>query len=155
MHRGPTLPRRAAPKNGAGGRRLVLGAALGTALAGAAAALAVRRVVVAGASMAPALVAGDRLVILRLPVRWLRPGDLVALFDPRGPAADAALLVKRVVSAGPAGVAVAGDNPDASTDSRTFGPVPPTKVLGRALYRYGPPGRTGRLRRAPPVPGGS
>jgi len=118
--------------------------------AGAALALAgTRRLEVAGSSMTPTLVAGDRLVVVRLPARWpLRRGDLVALRDPR-PGEGHRLLVKRVVAAGPAGVEVAGDHPAASTDSTTFGPVPRPSVVGRAVYRYGPPGRTGRLGRAP------
>jgi hypothetical protein len=43
-------------------------------------------------------------------------------------------------------VTVVGDNPDASTDSRVFGPVPRGAVVGRVVYRYGPEGRTGRVR---------
>lgn len=107
-----------------------------------------RRVVVAGTSMVPTLAPGDRLLVLRLPARWpLHTGDLVAVPDPRpGPDGPGPLLVKRVVSSGPAGVEVAGDNASASTDSRAFGPVSRRSVVGRALYRYGPPGRSGRLR---------
>jgi len=57
----------------------------GAALAGASW-LAHERVEVSGASMLPALRPGDRLVVLRLPRRWpLRPGQLVALRDPRTP----------------------------------------------------------------------
>jgi hypothetical protein len=42
---------------------------------------------------------------------------------------------------------VLGDNPGASTDSRAFGPVRRDLYLGRAVYQYAPPGRTGRLNR--------
>jgi type IV secretory pathway protease TraF len=42
-------------------------------------------------------------------------------------------------------VLVEGDNRSSSTDSRHFGPVDRRAVLGRAVYRYGPPGRSGRL----------
>ena len=52
-------------------------------------------------------------------------------------------LVKRVVAAGEAGLTVAGDNPAMSTDSRVFGAVP--SVLGRPVYRYHPPWRSGRV----------
>jgi signal peptidase I len=118
--------------------------------AGAAVALAgTRRLEVAGSSMTPTLVAGDRLVVVRLPARWpLRRGDLVALPDPR-PGEGHRLLVKRVVAPGPADVEVTGDHRAASTDSATFGPVPRRSVVGRVVYRYGPPGRTGWLGRAP------
>jgi len=40
---------------------------------------------------------------------------------------------------------VRGDNPDASTDSRVFGPVRRRAVIGRAVYRYWPPARRGTL----------
>ena len=92
--------------------------------------------------MLPALEPGDRLVVL-----WVgrpRPGDLVALHDPREPAR---LVVKRVTAVGPEGVSVLGDNPGASTDSRTYGPVPRRLVRGRAVYRYWPAPRRGRLPR--------
>jgi signal peptidase I len=113
----------------------------------------VRRVAVVGGSMAPALEPGDRLVVLRLPARWpLRAGDVVAFPDPRsGPdrqnGRDGLTLVKRVRSVGPAGVEVRGDDPDHSTDSRSFGSVPRRSVLGVAIYRYAPPGRTRVIRR--------
>jgi type IV secretory pathway protease TraF len=55
-------------------------------------------------------------------------------------------MVKRVAMVGHADVTVRGDNPAASTDSRTFGPVPRELILGRAVYRYGPEHRRGKLR---------
>jgi signal peptidase I len=112
------------------------------------------RVEVAGASMTPALHAGDRLLVVR--TRRLRVGDLVVLPDPRDP--DRA-LVKRlaaepggrvscgdlVLEAGEGEVIVLGDNPAASTDSRDLGPLPVGSVVGKAVYRYHPPERAGRL----------
>jgi nickel-type superoxide dismutase maturation protease len=97
-------------------------------------------VVVQGASMLPALAPGDRLLVV--PARRFRPGDVVALTDPREPGR---LLVKRVVSVDPQSrtVLVLGDNDSASTDSRVFGPVGWRSVIGRAVYRYGPPGKEG------------
>jgi nickel-type superoxide dismutase maturation protease len=107
----------------------------------------VRRVEVVGGSMAPALLEGDRLLLLavRSGVRVDR-GDVVAVADPRDPQR---VLVKRVaqVDRARATVEVLGDAADASTDSRTFGPVPLASVVGRAVYRYGPQGRTGPLGR--------
>jgi nickel-type superoxide dismutase maturation protease len=98
--------------------------------------------------MAPELAPGDRLLVVRVPQRWrIRPGRLVAFPDPR-PSGPPRLLVKRVMSVGPAGVEVRGDDPAHSTDSRAFGAVPRRSIVGVAIYRYGPPGRTGRLNRA-------
>jgi nickel-type superoxide dismutase maturation protease len=99
-------------------------------------------VIVTGSSMLPTLAPGDFLV-----VRWsarVRPGDVVVvrLPDRRGASrSDAGRPegVKRVVGAVDGGWWVEGDNAEASTDSRTFGPVEPDAVLGRVLLRYWPP----------------
>lgn len=106
-----------------------------------------RRIEVTGASMTPALLPGDRLLLVR--ARHFGVGDVVALPDPREPGR---LLVKRVASIDGSSVGVVGDNAPASTDSRHFGPVPVGALLGRACYRYHPPGRSGRLRRGDPGP---
>jgi nickel-type superoxide dismutase maturation protease len=92
--------------------------------------------------MLPAFAPGDRLIVV--PAMRLRRGDVVALTDPREPSR---LLVKRVASVDRVArvVSVLGDNQHASTDSRVFGPVPWRSVIGRAVYRYGPPGREGRV----------
>ncbi len=42
---------------------------------------------------------------------------------------------------------VLGDNRDDSRDSRAFGPVHRSFIVGRAWCRYGPAGRSGRLAR--------
>lgn len=97
----------------------------------------IRRLAVAGSSMSPAFQAGDRLVAV-----WpwpVRPGQVVALRDPR----DGRLLVKRVAGVRNGLVEVLGDNPSASTDSRHFGPVPHRNLIGRVVYRYHPPTRSG------------
>ncbi|HMD46276.1 MAG TPA: nickel-type superoxide dismutase maturation protease [Acidimicrobiales bacterium] len=123
-------------------------------LVAAAALLALRRLEVRGDSMAPALRAGDRLVVLRLPRRWpLRAGCLVVLADPR-PGAGGRLLVKRVRAVAGDRLEVLGDNPAASTDSRTFGPVPRASIVGVALYCYAPPERSGLLTGVPSVDAG-
>jgi len=122
-------------------RRSSLVAAGALALAGAAAAVVrpLGRVAVEGRSMRPTLEPGDRLLLVRR--RTYRPGAIVALVDPR----DGRLLVKRVAAVTDDGrLVVAGDDPAASTDSRTFGPVPRALVRGQAVHRYAPPGRAGR-----------
>ena len=95
-----------------------------------------RLVVVDGDSMRPTLEPGDRLLVLRLPPRV---GDVVAVDR------DGRTILKRVAAIDDDGVDVRGDNPSQSTDSRSFGPVPRASILGRAVYRYGPPARAGRL----------
>jgi nickel-type superoxide dismutase maturation protease len=122
-------------------------AARATAAVAAAAAVVVglgvvRRVEVTGASMRPTLEPGDRLLVLAW--RRIRAGDLVALADPREPART---LVKRVGRVDDASLTVLGDDPAASTDSRSFGPVPRRTVLGRAVYRYAPGERAGPIKR--------
>ena len=86
--------------------------------------------------MAPALAAGERVFVSRA-AYWFskpRPGDLVVVRDPRQP--DRLLLKRIDRAAGGDGWLVLGDNPDASTDSRTFGPVPRDLILGKVWFRY-------------------
>ncbi len=100
-----------------------------------------RRLVVTGDSMRPALLPGDRVVILRT---RLRSGDLVAVADPRD---QRRVMVKRMAGRSATGAWVLGDDAAVSTDSRHFGEVPWPLVLGRLVYRYAPAGRTGRIGR--------
>lgn len=88
---------------------------------------------VAGDSMLPSLRDGD-LVLVGRSARC-RPGDVIAVRDPRLPSR---VVVKRAVRRQPGGWEALGDNPGASTDSRTFGPVPVDLVVGRVLLRYWP-----------------
>jgi nickel-type superoxide dismutase maturation protease len=94
-----------------------------------------RRFVVSGPSMLPTLRSGDRLLVAR--TRHIRSGDIVVVRDPRS---WSNLVCKRVVSADSHHIVVRGDNPDASTDSRAFGPVPTEWVVGRVIRRYWPAG---------------
>jgi nickel-type superoxide dismutase maturation protease len=98
------------------------------------------RVQVEGDSMIPTLYPGDRLVVARR--RRVRVGDIVAARDPRGNR----ILVKRVSYVEPGGgVMLQGDNSSASTDSREFGAVARSAILGRVVYRYAPAARAGRV----------
>jgi nickel-type superoxide dismutase maturation protease len=83
--------------------------------------------------MLPTLSPSDRLLVAR--THRPRKDDLVVIRDPRSPER---LLAKRVVSADSRHVIVRGDNPEASTDSRAFGPVPREWVVGIVLRRYWP-----------------
>jgi signal peptidase I len=146
---------RAMPASGSGRAMPACRAGLLAALV----ALYARAFVVAAAtvpsgSMAPALLAGDRVVVDRLlyarglpaplaallPVREVRPGDVVWLRSPERPGQA---LVKRCVAVGgerfgdarlPAGtLAVVGDRREDSRDSRQFGPVARSAVVGRVV----------------------
>jgi nickel-type superoxide dismutase maturation protease len=87
------------------------------------------RMVVSGVSMAPTLYPGDQLLLVR--TRHARAGDLVVVRDPREPSRE---MVKRLVRVTDEGdLVVAGDNPEMSTDSRTYGPVPRDHLVGRAI----------------------
>ena len=99
-----------------------------------------------GGSMAPALMAGDRLLVESHTYqgRTPRSGEVVLAADPRMPERE---LIKRVaaVDVGAAAADLRGDAPAASTDSREFGAVPLSTIRWRVAYRYWPPGRIGRL----------
>ena len=104
------------------------------------------RLQITGESMTPALLPGDRVLVVRGlgPLRpAVRVGDLVALMDPRG---GSRIVVKRVAAIEGGRVNVRGDNEAASTDSRHFGPVDTAAIRGRVVYRYHPEHRRGRLR---------
>lgn len=124
-------------------RRATAAILKGSVLAGAALFVAVgltRRFVryeVSGESMAPALLAGDYLVVdTRAYRRCLpRPGHVVVARDPRDPSRE---LVKRVRDVEPSGAWIEGDSPASSTDSRVFGRVPLDNIAGRARLRYWP-----------------
>ena len=103
------------------------------------------RSAVAGESMGPLLRPGDWLLVDPDAYRSRPPrvSDLVVVSDPREPERS---LVKRVGAVEPDGrLVLLGDRPERSTDSRTFGPVDATAVLGRPWLRYWPPRRIGRI----------
>ncbi|HEV8471059.1 MAG TPA: nickel-type superoxide dismutase maturation protease [Candidatus Limnocylindria bacterium] len=93
-----------------------------------------RGVAVAGHSMEPALRDGDWVIVAPL---WRPPrrGEIVLARDPRVPER---LVLKRVARVEDGRYTLLGDRPDESTDSRTFGPVALSHVVGRAVFRYAP-----------------
>lgn len=94
--------------------------------------------------MEPTLSAGDWILVDPRAFHPLRRGDLVVVPDPREPDL---LMVKRVDHATAEDhLLVVGDAPEASTDSRTFGPVAARDVIGTPWFRYWPLRRMGRLR---------
>ena len=101
---------------------------------------------VRGGSMAPSLLPGDRLLVEShtYQSRQPRPGEVVLAADPREPERE---LIKRVASvdAVAAAAELRGDAAAASTDSRAFGAVPLSEIRWRAVFRYWPLQRAGRL----------
>lgn len=97
-----------------------------------------RRIRVAGQSMAPTLREGETLLVYTRAYRSAAPrvGDVVLAWHPDG----RRKIVKRVVAA-PEGtdvsterVYVRGDNPAATTDSDHFGPLDRRRVLGKVWF---------------------
>ncbi len=117
--------------------------------------LAVWRVAVAEESMMPALAPGDWLLIDPTPTRWPRRRSVVLFREP----GSGVLAIKRVAARPgdrirvPTGVVtlsageawLLGDNAGVSLDSRRYGPVPQTALVGRAWFRYAPAGRLGLI----------
>jgi nickel-type superoxide dismutase maturation protease len=114
------------------------GALLAAGLAIALAAVRFRpfRVEISGESMRPTLEPGDWCIAVRN--GRVRPGHVVVLERPDRPELE---VVKRVDRAEGVGWLVMGENPAASTDSRQFGPVDPSAIVGRVRLIYWPPRR--------------
>ncbi len=98
--------------------------------------------------MAPALLPGDWLLLDPTGRRWPRPGSIVVIREPGG----GVLTIKRVAARGSGGglgpreAWLVGDAPADSIDSRTYGALDADALVARAWFRYGPPGRVGRVR---------
>jgi signal peptidase I len=122
------------------------------------------RVAVSEHSMAPAVRAGDWLLVDPTIARWPRRGAIVVFREP-----DSDLLAIKRVAAGPGdrvelddGHLILGEDEawllsdaplaelvaaglGAPIDSRRYGPIPVACLVGRAWFRYGPIRRIGRL----------
>jgi nickel-type superoxide dismutase maturation protease len=109
-----------------------------------------RRVLVEGPSMVPALRHGDHVVVWWVRRPTPRAGCVVVVDLPH----ERGLGVKRVREVRDDGsLWVEGDNPYGSTDSRQFGVVSAQAVRGRVLLRIWP--RPGRVVAAKPPIGPS
>jgi signal peptidase I len=140
-----------------GRRWLAVTAAVAVAAAGYAARRArLEPMLVRGGSMRPTLVPGQRIAVAP-PARPLRRGAVVVVRRP----GDGLEVVKRLVglpgervqldgealdlTLGPDEYLVLGDQRDASTDGRAFGPVGWDRIVGVVRFAYWPP----RLLRRP------
>lgn len=126
------------------------------------------RVTISERSMAPAILPGDWLLVDPTVRRWPRRGTIVVIHEP----STDLLAIKRVAArpgdwvpfsggwlqmaddeawllsdADDRDLEAAGDG--TAIDSRRYGPVPVSALVGRAWFRYGPPGRIGRLAARP------
>lgn len=99
--------------------------------------------------MAPTLVPGERLLTLPIPRglastggtlvdALVRPGAVVIVAEPDATedAGHEHRSVKRVLDVGPDGVWVEGDHPTRSTDSRSYGALPPERVRAVVVARW-------------------
>lgn len=86
------------------------------------------RVRVTGPSMAPTIPAGTTVLVK--PTQTVRPGDIVVTKHPRS---TQITIVKRVDHLTDTGDLFLRGDGTPSTDSRDFGPVPSTLLLGKVV----------------------
>ena len=91
-----------------------------------------------GRSMQPTLNEGETVLLDLFAYRQAKPevGDLVLAQHPFQPANQ---MIKRITAVTEDGrFFLQGDNPEptASTDSRSFGPVSPDKIVGKVTHRF-------------------
>ncbi len=98
---------------------------------------------VSGASMAPTLAAGDRLVVDHRGA--VRPGRLVVARFADGTLAVKRATERRTTAAGDPAWWLLSDDPAAGVDSRHRGPVPERDVLAVVRARLWPRPRPGPL----------
>jgi inner membrane protease subunit 1 len=109
------------------------------------------RVAVRGPSMAPTLLPGDWALVVA--PRTFIAGDVVVVEHPGRPGYE---MVKRLMGVpgdtvvgrllGPDEWWVQGDHPEASTDSRHFGPVTREELKAKIVLVYWPAARRRRVR---------
>jgi signal peptidase I len=86
---------------------------------------------IVGDSMAPTILENQTILINRLAYVLRKPttNDIIALKDPR----DGKILIKRITKIVNNKYFVTGDNKEHSTDSREFGMIEKSDILGKIL----------------------
>ena len=108
-------------------------------------------------SMRPAIESDDWLLVDPTTKTWPRRGSIVVFREPEtdllaikrvaARPGDHVRIPERLLHLEPDEAWLLGDAAEISIDSRRYGPVQLDRLVGRAWFRYGPPGRIGRLRR--------
>ena len=95
-----------------------------------------RRFRIRNHSMAPTLQPGQTILFNPYAYRQQlpQPGDVVIAHHPHQ---SNFKIIKRVVAEENGRIYLQGDNPQASQDSRSFGPLPTTLILGRVTALFG------------------
>ena len=89
--------------------------------------------VVDGDSMSPGLASGNKVLVDPRAAIAVAVGDIVLA---RHPYKQTTRLIKRVTEISESGdYFLTGDNPDESTDSRTFGPVRADTIIGKVVCK--------------------
>jgi len=90
---------------------------------------------VKGSSMEPTYVDGDYVLFEKVSVylNRVQPGDVIAFHYPLDPSIR---LVKRVEVVEDGRFFVVGDNAAESSDSREWGPVDRSLLIGKAIWKY-------------------
>lgn len=88
---------------------------------------------VSGHSMEPSFKSGQILLVSSLPYLFGKPklNDIVVVRHPK----TQKLLLKRIKKIQSKKFFVVGDNPNHSTDSRSFGPVLKEQFVGKVIFR--------------------
>ena len=94
-----------------------------------------RRVLVDGESMSPTLLPGESLLVQDdfYKIHPPQVGDIILLQHPMRPEL---IMVKRIHKIQSMEIFVLGDNPSQSTDSRKFGPIQNTNILGKVTSKF-------------------